>query len=283
MAVYRVKDRRTRKASKNMVVDMAKYSNNHIKNQYGKRPFRTDADVKRYVEMYDLRFDEFVEKCRAANAQVGMFENLLTGADWTVSAMGPGSSMSFTNKVGEEILVSDSNEEVTFTEYSYYAAFEQSVKHFERCLESGRYEDFLSCIADGLASIEAYLRLMASGFNRRHPGHEIIDDASNKVRFDEKIDIWIPRMAGGRRLDKSTQHWADFKELKKLRDNAQTHIKDSFRVSRRSETLKVLNMFRTGVAGMLLDLHKVFNDTSAPAPIVKFAYLPDVETAYEGG
>jgi hypothetical protein len=40
---------------------------------------------------------------------------------------------------------------------------------------------------------------------------------------------------------------------------------------------ELLNLFRSGVAGMLLDLHILFNDRATPAIILRYAHLPDVE------
>ena len=141
-----------------------------------------------------------------------------------------------------------------------------------------RYGDFLSCVSNGVASIEAYLGQKAGIYNKRNPGKELIDNKQNKVSFDDKINEWIPIMTGGPKLNKGTQRWEHYKKLRNIRDQQQAHSKAP---ALGSDLAKLLSFFRTGIAGMLLELHILFGDRNVPATIIRHAYLPDVEYVAE--
>lgn len=97
------------------------------------------------------------------------------------------------------------------------------------------------------------------------------------MSFDDKIDKWIPMMAGGRKLDKGTQRWERFKELRAIGDQEQAHSKQSVVVSNYKQLAGFLNLFRTGSAVLLLDLHVHFDQRKTPSSVIRYAFLPDVE------
>jgi hypothetical protein len=160
---------------------------------------------------------------------------------------------------------------------SYAGLFEQATEDFKRCLDSAHYGHFLSCVSNGVASVEAYLNQEVKVYNKRNPGKELIDNKHNKVSFDDKIDQWLPVMTGGKKLDKGNQRWEHFKRLRSIRDGNQAHVKVAVLGANYRQLGELLNLFRSGVAGMLLDLHILFNDRATPAIIIRYAHLPDVE------
>ena len=96
------------------------------------------------------------------------------------------------------------------------------------------------------------------------------------VRFDDKINLWIPKMAKGKKLDKSGVNWKDFRNLRSIRDNLAIHPKFSGHGISYSDLADKINSFRTGIAGLLIQLHILF-DERIPGTIIRSAYSPNVE------
>jgi len=97
-----------------------------------------------------------------------------------------------------------------------------------------------------------------------------VDDKANKVPFEDKVKVWVPTMAG-KKLDLGNKNWAHFQRLKKARDTEHKHTKSpALNISYR-ELEKLLNLFRTGIAGLLLNLRAIFRDKT-PSKVIKYAY-----------
>jgi hypothetical protein len=273
-AEIRVKNKRSHQDTQEMVLTMAKYGNHYIEKREGVR-LETDEDVKRYVEEeYDITFYDLVELCRSKDEKVSIFENVL-GSGWQVSA--GGDKVSYVDESGDKTVLASDGESGTFTVPGYLGLFEQAVDEFNRCLNSKQYGDFLSCISNGVASIEGYLGQKVKSHNKHNPGKALIDNKQNKVSFDDKINKWIPILTGGTKLNKGTQRWEHYKKLRNIRDQQQAHLKAAALGADYRKLAKMLNLFRTGIAGMLLDLHIVFGERNVAATIIRHSYLPEVE------
>lgn len=273
MAVFRVADRRTRRGTHDMIMAMAKYGNHGIKGDYG-HPFKTDADVKRYFEEDGYDYRDVVDYCRDKDAHVPGMENLL-GAGYSIDSTG--GKVSYVDKSGEEIVLGEDEGAGGFSYPSYAGLFEKAVKDFNRCLDSADYDEVLSCVSFGVSSVEAYLNQEVKVYNRHNPGKELIENKQNKKSFDDQIDEWIPIMTGSKKLDKGDQRWQHFKRLRGIRDSNQAHVKVAVLGSSHNRLGELLNCFGTGIAGMLLALHVLFDDRKTPATIIRHAYLPPVE------
>ncbi|MDQ3927365.1 MAG: hypothetical protein M3272_10375 [Actinomycetota bacterium] len=171
-----------------MILDMAKYGDHSIERREGV-PLRTDEDARRYVEEYDVSFAEFVEEHRNKDENISIFENLL-GRTWHVDSTG--GSVSYVDETGEETVLASGGEVGQFTVPGYLALFEQAVEDFDRCVRSMRYGDFLSCVSNGVAGIEAYIEQKASIYNKRNPGNQLIDNKQNKVSRGDPLGAVRP-------------------------------------------------------------------------------------------
>jgi hypothetical protein len=141
---------------------MAKYGD-HYTERYDGASLQTDEDVKSYIEEYDVTFFEFVEECRSSAANVPIFENLIKSS-WEVNSAG--GKVSYIDEVGDETVLASDGESGWFSVPGYLGLFEQAVEEFYRCIDSKRYGDFLSCITNGVASIEGYLGHKVKSFNK---------------------------------------------------------------------------------------------------------------------
>src|SRR5262249_28733514 len=122
----------------------------------------------------------------------------------------------------------------------------------------------------------AYINHQANNWNATHPEAVLTDSKQDKVSFDDKIDKWIPLMSGGKRVDKSDSRWAHFKMLRGTRDDAAIHIKTSHRGVSFADLARLINMMPTGMAGLLMHLHEIFEEP-VPAKIIRGVFAPEVE------
>jgi hypothetical protein len=249
-----------------MILMLAKHSN------HGEKVgFRTDADIKRYLAQRGIDFQTLVEQCRTFSENVPYFENLI-GSTWSIS---PGAKVALVDKqTGEEKC--EVQGPGTIAVSTYWAHFETACKARTNAVDLNSFPDLQVAIVYGIASIEAYINHRAELWNRANPQDGLTDSSTNKVSFDDKIDVWIPKMTGGINLDKSIRNWMDFLELRKIRDHLSIHPKSAGFGSSFSDLAQRINIIRTGIAGLLIQLHMLFNER-IPAGIIRVFYAPEVE------
>ena len=191
-------------------------------------------------------------KKRASLADPSCLSKICVGCTWTLS--GPQTT---------EIAISS----------SYQNAFEGASRDLERAIVKASFSDIQAAITKGIASIEAFLRLKADDWNRQNPRNPLVDSKRTKVRFDDKIDKWVPLMTG-QKVDQGGRHWQDFTKLLMIRDDQAIHIKESGRTVSYQNLAELVNAFATGIAGVLLDLHLQFR-TIVPSIIIRAHYAPE--------
>lgn len=250
-----------RRRAHDMILDMVKYSNG------GSNRFKTDADVKRYLATLGYNFDDLVRKSMENFDCPIPTENLL-GSTWKISG-GTGTIIS----AGEEVLKIKGPGEIT--QKAYWGIYEESIGQLKACISCGSYTKCQSAISLGISSIEAYIGYRVEQWNKLHPTEALIDSKENKVTFDDKINHWIPTMAKNKKLDKSNQIWRDYKILRGIRDNTTVHAKKSSYGISYDDLIDLIGKYSYGISGMLLELHKLFNDPIPPAIIRNF-YAPPV-------
>ncbi len=189
-----------------MILMMAKHGNHRLKQK-----FVSDADVKRFFQLNHHYWDDLVQLCRKPNEPIPFVENL-TGSTWRVNSKGSGRVAIVTGAA------TDNEREITsvsgpgqLAAPTYWALFENAITNLNRCMQGTAFSDFLSCVTNGIASIDAYISYRAYLHNTNQPSEPLIDDKQNKVSQDDKIDQWIPKMLNGKRLDKSGSKWQNFK------------------------------------------------------------------------
>ncbi|MDP2853828.1 MAG: hypothetical protein Q8O28_06245 [Smithellaceae bacterium] len=233
--------------------------------------FKSDADVKRYMEHRGIDFEKLVDLCRNFKENVPYFENLV-GSTWSISA---GCKAAVVDKVGgkEKCVVEGPG---TITLSTYWAHAETAYKARTDTVEASSFTELQTAIVSGMASIEAYINHRAELWNNTNPKEMLADSFTKKVSFDEKVDVWIPKMTGGTKLDKGTRNWMDFQELKKIRDNVSIHSKVSGMGTSFAELAKNANIIRTGISGLLIQLHILFKER-IPSVIIRFFFAPEAE------
>lgn len=273
------KPRISARASKDMILLFAKYGNHFFEGPFQFRrndyPFRTDADVKRFYSSQGIDFKQLVMNCRNFSLTVPIFENQIGS---TISTIGNPRVSRFDFATGKEDLVLE--EPGTHTIYGYWAAFEGASQSRDLAVSESSFVHFHMAIVQGIASIEGYIKHISEFWNNAHPTDQLIDSRENKVSLDEKFDRWIPKLSGGNKFDKSIINWDHFKILKNIRDDNAVHPKTSGFTISYSDLAEQINMFRTGIAGILIQLHLLFHE-KIPAVIIRARYTPDVYVVEE--
>ena len=254
-------NRISRRRAHDMILDMVRYSNgNSVR-------FKTDADVKRYLATLGYDFDDLVCKIKEDYRCPIPTENLL-GSTWKISG-GTATIVS----AGKEVLKIVGPGEIT--EKAYWGIYEESIKQIEDSISCGSFTKCQSAILLGMSSIEAYIGYRVELWNKYHPTEALLDSKENKVSFDDKINFWIPIMTKNKKLDKSNRIWQDYKFLRDIRDNTTTHAKKSSYGVSYDELIDLIGKYSFGISGMLMELHKLFNDQIPPVIIRNF-YAPNV-------
>lgn len=260
-------NKRKRSTTHHMILTMAKYGNHGVRQK-----FASDADVKRFFQSNSYYWGDLVEVCRNPKEIIPIVENLI-GSTW-VAPQG-GAAIVTGAATDREKEITSLKGPGTLTTSTYLQLFENAIDNFHRCIEGAHFGDFQSCVSNGIASIDAYIAHRAWLYNSGQPNEPLIDNKENKVSQDTKIDEWIPKMSGGKKLVKSGLNWNHFKRLRSVRDAQAIHIKEpAFSISY-VELGELLDLFRSGIAGLLIDLHLLFGER-IPCKIIRYAYLPDI-------
>jgi hypothetical protein len=268
--MLRRRERIARRAAHDLVLTMAKNGD------HGHPRFRLEADVKRFFAERGAAFEEVVERSRDYRQHVPFFENLLGGGHVFVNAPGGGSVAWVDLSSGEEKEVARVEGTGVLVTSSYQQHFVTALKALERAVVEGSWGEFLSAVSGGLASVEAYVNYRAGERNKTHPSDLLVDSKQSKVSFELKIEQWVPRMAGGRKLDRSDAVWRDFLALRAIRDDQAIHTKNASSGVTYQQMAEAINRFRSGIAMFLVRLHGLFSEP-IPSQIIRAASAPDVE------
>ena len=246
-----------RKTAHNLVVDMAQYGNHTAP-----RAPRTVAEVKRIFNANGIDFDDLVERCRNGDT-VPYYENLITTQ--TFHSVG-GATIQALDAAGN--VIAETNGPGSVTRNVYQAQFDSALAALKRGMPEVSQVEIVAAVTSGITSIDSYISYRAHTWNTLHPTQLLLDDSTAKVSRESKIDKWIPIMTNGKKLDKSNRMWAEYKRLRDLRDDGFIHIKTPAIGGTYQDLCDIVNAFRTGVAGMLFELHKLFNDR-VPSSIIR--------------
>jgi hypothetical protein len=269
--MLRFRQKTSRRASHDLILAFVRYGN-HL----NQRDYPTDADVKRQFLRNGIDFDRLVDECRSPDRPVPHYENLI-GSTWqTIGSV----EVALVDRVtGDEQHVLTGSGLVAPD--NCWAIFEGACEDVHRAVAKASYIELQGAIVKGIASLEAFINARVDRWNKAHPEDQLLDSRQNKVSFEDKVDIWIPKLTGGAKLDKSGAMWRHFLALRTIRDDAAIHPKAvGFGISY-ADLAKNINLFRLGIAGFLFQLHLLFRVT-VPRAVIRGMYAPDVEEVEQG-
>lgn len=266
--MLKFKEKISRRAAHEMILLFARYGNH-----YHEANFKSDADVKRAFAANGINFEKLVAESREFKQPIPFFENMIPS---TVFSAGNVEMSRVDSKTDDEDLKTKSPGSLVMQ--GYWATFESAIEARDRSVQKSSFTEYLSAITSGIVSIEGYINYRAEYWNKKHNDQLLIDSSTTKVSLNDKFDIWIPLMTQGKRLDKSGINWSHFKIIKSIRDDLAIHPKSSGYGISFYDLAEKVNMFRTGMAGLLMQLHLVFEE-KIPGIIIRASYAPDVEVA----
>jgi hypothetical protein len=156
--------------------------------------------------------------------------------------------------------------------FDYHAKYLKAFEARETTVKRSDYSDLLNCVTHGIASVESYVTAKANLCNQR-AGRLLfsVDEVSN---LDDKLNNWLFDMTGYR-MNQSGVIWNHFTDLKDLNNKKFKHTSQGAQANSYDVMAKIINKFRTGIARMLFELHKLFKEP-VPSKIIRGIYLPEV-------
>jgi hypothetical protein len=235
--------------ARSLIMMIAKHGNHYQK-------LDTDAEVKEFYKFNRIDFDQLVSTVRDGGL-VTLLENL-AGPGFETASQGRASIRSavvdaITN---EEIAGFDGDGHLTLS--PAWSRYETAERRLRDSMERNSIEDLIGAIEAGVSAVEGFIAERARAWNSVNPSAMLIDDAAKKVSFDVKLNEWIPRMSGGAKIVKGGKNYQHFAELKKFRDDFGAHIKESAHAISAQRFIRLVDLFRTGIAGMMIDLYRAF-------------------------
>ena len=252
--------RRTRQQSRDLLLAIALHGRYYPQNR-----FQSEHDVRAaYRAEHGIDFDAAAKIHELLIDAPIPYENLLPMHQWTVTG-----GVSWVTATGEAYSAPGGGQILTS---HYEASFERMLSNEDDYLRTGDVSALLDAIDNGFNSTEDYVGYRAELWNHSHPGDPLIDDANHKVPFNKKLDEWIPKMSGSK-VDKSDTTWQRYARVHALRNNAKTHKKASASAWGYDKSAEALNDLNYGVSGILIRMHKCFNE-QVPPRILRTLYSP---------
>jgi hypothetical protein len=200
-----------------------------------------------------------------------MFENLV-GSSWHVIG---GVTASLINSAAPNDPDTVVQGPGTISMASYWTHAESCAAARDRSVAKASYAEIQVAITFGIAALEGYLAHRVAIWNREHAEEALHEPSGARQSFEQRIKAWVPAMTGGRQLDRSKRNWQDYLRLKDVRDNIAIHPKASGHGASYALLVKLLNQLRTGIFGVLVDLHILFGER-IPRVIIRGLYTPEV-------
>jgi len=204
---------------------------------------------------------------------VKYFENLLS-TTWQVSSPVPGTGVR-NSATGETSTLAGSG---VIELSTYVSRISTAVEAWRRAVDRASPGDLLTAVGDGIASLEAYVNQKAQAWNVEHPSDQLVDSRKKPVPLRHKLEKWVPHMTEGRAIERDSPFWSDFIEIKRYRDEEAMHPRMSVGAIDLVEFVRLLNLFTSGIAIPLFNLHTLFMQQT-PSVVIRAAYAPKVRIA----
>lgn len=249
-------------AAREMILLIAKKGKHSL---YGR--LVTDEDVIHFSErLYNKPFSKLVEELREYSSPIpfpfSVFELVSMHVNASKAAL-------IDMATGEEIVDLKYGE---ICKSVYINSFYESLGDFEESIQKPSYMKFRDALVDGVESIEAYFIHRVEIFNRSCNIEDRIT-LTGRINWEDRLDKWIPIMTG-KVLNKCSRNYNHFIELKKIRN--ELHPTTSISSIDYNKYVKMLNRYKSGIAGFLVDLHLLFNEP-IPFLIIKTMFYPKIE------
>ena len=209
---------------------------------------------------------------------IAEFENLLAGGTYEIT-VSPGAKVTASLNVdGVEITRRDV-EEHSVLRQAHSADFLAACNARDVAIQKLSFDNFYTSVSKGFSSIEAYFSLRVAVYNNhcKDPAKRLEEKRPKGgfVSLDEKIKDWLPIMTGVNLDISKSPGWADYKYLRKIRNDVVIHPKPDAGLSTLDELADGINRFRYGVGGLMFVLHQSFKEP-AQSSIIRAMLYPTV-------
>ena len=279
MVKFRVRPKRTPTDTRTFLLRMAAHGQGGPPER---RAIRTEEELKQYYAAHGYDYKREFQYSRQKDAVISLLTvHLDTDMLSSMKVKLPRGGKSFIaygNPSEGFVRVQGDSGHIVGTQY--IDSFNYAVKNLNRCTgeEEPDYRDLLSAFTSGIASIEAFLkqtmrpRISGSAWDQ--------EVALRQTDLETKIFDWLPQLKGGYTVNRGDRPWQDFAKLRHYRNEFHVHPKGKPYSVSTTEFCQRLNLFRTGIARLLLDLHALIGK-GAPPELIKYAYWPDIEIVDE--
>ena len=166
-----------------------------------------------------------------------------------------------------------------------WAKFDRSFGQFLEAVIDFNFDAFLDCLTSGIASIESFLNTEAYLKNEQRKQLNAKDAVrKSEIRetsIAEKILTWPEKLTGKPgRITEGSRDFVCWKRLKDLRNSMAIHQKGPRVTPSPEEFTDYVNGYRFGIADLLVELHKDFDDSIHPL-LIWASFFPAVELAYD--
>jgi hypothetical protein len=238
--------------------------------RWGEHPY----DEARRWSMDEMRgrlpdYPQIVADVRSGHA-VKWFENLL-GTTWQVFGEAAGTAVHNPVSGERHVLTGPGVIELA----TYVGRMGTAVEAWRRAVARTNPSDLLTAVGDGFGAIEAYLNSKARLWTAEHPSDPLEDTKESPVQTREKLNKWVPLMTRGNRIDPQSPFWRDLVAMQRYRNDEAIHPRGSSSAIDLTQFVQLLNMFTSGIAIPLLQLHTFYNE-QMPSVIIRAAYAPQV-------
>lgn len=278
MVRFRVRPKRTPTDTRTYLLRMAAQRQG---GPHERRAIRTEEELKQYYASSGYDYKREFEYSRQKDAILGpltvhLDANMLSSM--TVNLPPGGSYIAYGNPEEGFVRIQGDSGHIVGT--PYLDNFNYAVKNLNRCTgeEEPDYRDLLSAFTSGMASIEAFLNQKMRP-RLANPERDR-EEALRRADVETKVFDWLPQINGGHKVDKGDRPWQDYVKLRHYRNEYHVHPKGQIYSVSSTKFCQRLNLFRTGIARFLLDLHALTGH-GAPPEIPKYAYWPDIEKVDE--
>lgn len=254
------------KQSRNLILYIAKYGNQY---HYS---FHTDGDVERFFNKNNYPFNSVINTCKAFTSPVPLLENFIPASAVIMTDQSIKTSI-MNSDYGEMASIEGSGFTII---YGYQDQYEKAYSMIDKIIKNSDYQSIMEAITLGVTSVNTYLTFKSIEWNEKHPTDQLVDTKSSPVSFENKVKLWIPKMTHGKKFDTGGINWEKYLKLENFRNDKEIHIKTISLGITLEEVATLINDFKLGIAGNLVNLHILFGD-KIPSKIIRGYFMPNVE------
>ena len=154
----------------------------------------TDAAIESYLNETGYNLVAEISELRLNPYRgIKLFENFIEGGTWEITSS-PGMQIKHSHLI-DGIVVSERNvDEHAVFRISHKADFSFACQSRDRAIEHTSFDEFYTALGKGFSSLEAYMTLRATVFNKQVDLTDHLTEEPQFVSLENKLKEWLPKM-----------------------------------------------------------------------------------------